>query len=58
MKIVPMFVIFQLVTCLRTNFGNVEAVDRLQIRKKNISQKGSSVENIGRFEFWKEQKTQ
>ena len=29
-----MFVIFQNVACLRTKFGNVEAIDRLQIRKK------------------------
>jgi len=35
MKIVSMFAICQLVACLRTKFGNVEAVDRLQIRKKN-----------------------
>jgi len=34
MKIVSMFVIFQIVACLRTKFGNVETVDRLQIRKK------------------------
>ena len=31
---VPMFVIFQIVTCLHTKFGNVEAIDKLQIRKK------------------------
>jgi len=29
-----MFVIFQIVACLRTKFGNVEEIDRLQIRKK------------------------
>jgi len=29
-----MFVIFQIVACLHTIFGNVEAIDRLQIRKK------------------------
>jgi len=29
-----MFVIFQIVASLRTKFGNVEAIDRLQIRKK------------------------
>jgi len=28
-KIVSMFVIFQIVACLRTKFGNVEPVDRL-----------------------------
>jgi len=33
-KIVSMFVIFQIVACLRTKFGNIEAIDRLQIRKK------------------------
>jgi len=33
-KIVSMFVIFQIVACLRTKFVNVEAIDRLQIRKK------------------------
>jgi len=33
-KIVPMFITFQIVACLRRKFGNVEAVDRLQIRKK------------------------
>ena len=31
MKIVSMFVVFQIVACLHTKFGNVEAVDRLQI---------------------------
>jgi len=46
-----MFVIFQIVACLRTKFGNVEAIDRLQIRKRNISRKGTSIENIGRFEL-------
>jgi len=30
-KIVSMFVLFQIVACLHTKFGNVEAVDRLQI---------------------------
>jgi len=29
-----MVVIFQVVACLRTKFGNVEAIDRLQIQKK------------------------
>jgi len=29
-----MFVIFQIVACLRTKFGNVKAIDRLQIWKK------------------------
>jgi len=29
-----MFITFQIVACLRTKFGNVEAIDRLQIRKK------------------------
>ena len=29
-----MFAIFQIVACLRTKFGNVEAIDRLQMRKK------------------------
>jgi len=29
-----MFVNFQIVACLRPKFGNVEAIDRLQIRKK------------------------
>jgi len=29
-----MFVIFQIVACLRTKFGNTEAIDRVQIRKK------------------------
>jgi len=33
-KIVSMFAIFQIVACLRAKFGNVEAVDRLQTRKK------------------------
>jgi len=39
-------------------FGNLEAVGRLQIQKKKMSRKGSSVETVGRLEFWKEQKTQ
>jgi len=34
MKIVSMFVIFQIFARFQTKFGNVEAVDRLQIRKK------------------------
>ena len=29
-----------------------------KFERKNILQKGTSIENIGRFEFWKEQKTQ
>ena len=33
-QIVSMFVIFQIVACLRTKFGNVEAIDRQQIQKK------------------------
>jgi len=33
-KIVSMFVIYQIVVCLCTKFGIVEAVDRLQIPKK------------------------
>ena len=53
-----MFPFFQLVACLRMKFGNVEAVDRLQIWKKNISRKGSSFDKIARFEFHKEQKSQ
>jgi len=31
LNIVPKLVIFQLVACLRTKFGNVEAVDTLQV---------------------------
>jgi len=33
-KIVSMFVIFQIIACLHMKFGNVEAADKLQIRKK------------------------
>jgi len=51
MKIVSMFVIFQIVACLHTKFGNVEAVDRLQIRKKKYLAKGTSIENNGKLEF-------
>jgi len=29
-----MFVIFQIIACLHMKFGNVEAADKLQIRKK------------------------
>ena len=46
-----MFVIFQIVACLRTKFGNVEAIDRLQIRKKKYLAKRHPIENIGRFEL-------
>jgi len=38
-QVVPMFVIVQIVACLRTEFGNVEAIDRLQIRKKTSREK-------------------
>ena len=34
MNIAPIFYLFQLVACLCMKFGNVEAIDRLQIRKK------------------------
>jgi len=34
-----MFVVFQIVACLRTEFGNVEAIDRLQILKKTSCEK-------------------
>ena len=39
-------------------FANVEAVGRLQIRNKNISWKGSSIDNIARFDLRKEQNLQ
>ena len=33
-------------------------MDRLQIRKKNISRKGTSIVNIGWFEFWKKKQSE
>jgi len=36
-----MFVIFQIVACLRMKFGYVEVVDMLQIRKKKYRKKAA-----------------
>jgi len=51
MNIAPVFLFFQLSSCLRMEFGNIEAVGRLQYRKKKISRKLSLIENIVRFNF-------
>ena len=55
MNIEPVSLFFQLCAYLRMKFGNVEAVGRIQIGKKSITQKDSFIYNIGRFGFRKEQ---
>jgi len=53
MNVASMFLIFQLVACLHMKFGNVEMVGSYKFKRKNISCKGSSIENIGKFGFQK-----
>jgi len=42
----------QLCACLRRNFGNDEAVGRLEIRAKIISKKAASLTTLARLIFW------
>jgi len=55
MNIEPVSLFFELCAYLRMKFGNVEADDRIQIGKKNITHKDSFVYNIGTFGCRKEQ---
>jgi len=45
-----MVVIIQIVTCLRTKLATLKQLIGYIFEGKNISQKGTSIENIGRFE--------
>jgi len=55
MNIEPVSLFFQLCAW---NLATLKRLIGYKFERKNISRKGTSIENIGRFELWKEQKTQ
>jgi len=57
LQYISLAVFIQLGACLHMKFGNVEAVATLFLKKKT-SRKGSFIENIGRFDFHKQQNLQ
>ena len=55
MNIEPVSLFFQLCAW---NLATLKRLIGYKFERKNISRKGTSIENIRRFELWKEQKTQ
>jgi len=49
---------FNFVLICAWNLATLKRLIGYKFERKNISRKGTSIENIGRFEYWKEQKTQ
>ena len=49
---------FKLLLVCARNLATLKRLTGYKLERKNISRKSTSVENTGRFEFWKEQKTQ